>query len=174
MARLFFALDCPGLETGDLPKTYISEKARNYHITIAFLGERSDPEFEAQRVAGVCVGRLPLKMEYRKLGAFQKPSNARVMWIGVKSSGIKELVSGVRLVSKSEDRPFLAHVTVSRFRNQTNLADIVTKHADTEFGTGSVSNLLLFKSELRREGAIHTPLYSIDGKGNVELLALDL
>ena len=159
------------MDTGNLPKNYISEKARNYHITIAFLGERSDPEFEVQRVASVCVGHLPLKMEYRKLGAFQKPSNARVLWIGVKSSGIKELASEVRLVSKSEDRPFLAHVTVARFRKQKNLADIVTKHTDSEFGNGSVSNLLLFKSELSREGAIHTPLYSIDGKGNVENLA---
>ena len=52
MVRLFFALECPGLKTESLPRTYISEKARNYHITIAFLGERPNPEFEVQRVAG--------------------------------------------------------------------------------------------------------------------------
>ena len=173
MVRLFFALECPGLETESLPRIYISEKM-NHHITIAFLGERSDPEAEAQRVSGVCIDRFPLKMEYRGLGAFQKPSNAKVLWIGVRSSGIRELASGVRSVSESEDRPFLAHLTIARFRNQTNLQTLITKHTDTQFGTGSVSNLLLFKSELKREGAIHTPLYSIERDGHVELLSSDL
>ena len=170
MVRLFFALECPGLETESLPRTYISEKVRNYHITIAFLGDRPDPEFEIQRVADVCIGRLPLELEYQKLGAFQKPSNARVLWMGVKSAGIQTLASRVRLVSKSEDRPFLAHVTIARFRKQTNLEDLISKHIDTQFGKGSVSNLILFKSELTRSGAIHTPLYSVDGKGKVEHL----
>ena len=170
MAKLFFALECPGLETESLPRTYISEKARNYHITIAFLGERPNPEFEIQRVADVCIGRLPLELEYQKLGAFQKPSNARVLWMGVKSSGIQDLASRVRLVSKSDDRPFLAHVTIARFRKQTNLEDLISKHVATQFGKGSVTNLILFKSELTRQGAIHTPLYSVDGKGKVEHL----
>ena len=170
MVRLFFALKCPGLETESLPRIYISEKARNYHITIAFLGDRPNPEFEIQRVANACIGRLPLELEYQKLGAFQKPSNARVLWIGVKSAGIQTLASRVRLVSKSEDRPFLAHVSIARFRKQTNLEDLISKHVDTQFGNGSVSNLILFKSELTRSGAIHTPLYSVDGKGKVEHL----
>ena len=170
MVRLFFALECPGLETESLPRTYISEKARNYHITIAFLGNRPNPEFEIQRVADVCIDRLPLELEYQKLGAFQKPSNARVLWMGVKSSGIQDLASSIRLVSKSEDRPFLAHVTIARFRKQTNLEALISKHVDTQFGKGLVSNLILFKSELRRSGAIHTPLYSVDGKGKVEHL----
>jgi len=66
MVRLFFALECPGLETESLPRIYISENM-NYHITIAFLGERSDPEAEAQRVSGVCIDRFPLKMEYQTI-----------------------------------------------------------------------------------------------------------
>ena len=61
MVRLFFALKCPGLETESLPRIYISEKARNYHITIAFLGDRPNPEFEIQRVANACIGSLPLE-----------------------------------------------------------------------------------------------------------------
>ena len=158
------------METESLPKIYISGKARNYHITIAFLSDRPNPEFEIQRVADVCIGRLPLELEYQKLGAFQKPSNARVLWMGVKSSGIQDLASRVRLVSESEDRPFLAHVTIARFREQTNLEDLISKHVDTQFGKGSVSNLILFKSELTKQGAIHTPLYSVDGKGKVEHL----
>tara|TARA_B100000586_G_scaffold83232_1_gene58858 strand:- start:120 stop:635 length:516 start_codon:yes stop_codon:yes gene_type:complete len=170
MVRLFFALECPGLETESLPKTYISEPARNYHITIAFLGDRSDPEFEIRRVSDVCIGRLPLELEYHELGAFQRPSNARVLWMGVKSSGIQALASRVRIVSKSEDRPFLAHVTIARFRKQINLEGLISKHVDTQFGKGAVSNLILFKSELTRSGAIHTALYSVDGKGKVEHL----
>ena len=90
--------------------------------------------------------------------------------MGVKSAGIQTLASRVRLVSKSEGRPFLAHVTIARFRKQTNLEDLISKHVDTQFGKGSVSNLILFKSELTRPGAIHTPLYSVDGKGKVEHL----
>ena len=53
MVRLFFALECTDLETESLPRAYISEKARNYHITIAFLGESPNPEFEVQRDADV-------------------------------------------------------------------------------------------------------------------------
>ena len=161
MVRLFFALECPGLDVKKLPSDYIFEKSSNYHITIAFLGERSNPEFEAQRIADVCDGKLPLKLEYQKLGAFQKPSNARVLWIGVKSSGINALASKIRLISESEDRPFLPHITISRFKS------LVSKHAETKFGRGIATNLILFQSELTRKGAIHTPLHLIDGNGDV-------
>ena len=107
------------------------------------MGERSNPEFEAQRIADVCDGKLPLKLEYQKLGAFQKPSNARVLWIGVKSSGINALASKIRLISESEDRPFLPHITISRFKRQTNLESLVSKHAETKFGGGIATNLSL-------------------------------
>jgi|TARA_B100001750_G_C15506056_1_gene600407 2'-5' RNA ligase len=167
VVRLFFALECPGLEVKKIPSNYVFEKSSNYHITIAFLGERSNPDFEAQRIADVCDGKLPLELEYQKLGAFQKPSNARVLWIGVKSSGINALASEVRLISESEDRPFLPHITISRFKRQTNLESLVSKHAETKFGGGIATNLILFQSELTRKGAIHTPLHLIDGNGNV-------
>jgi len=167
VARLFFALECPGLDVKKLPSDYVSEKSSNYHITIAFLGERSDPDFEVRRIAEVCNGKLPLQLTYQKLGAFQKPSNARVLWVGVKSSGINALASEVRLISESEDRPFLPHITISRFRRQTNVESLVLQHAETKFGEGIAANLILFQSELTRKGPIHTPLHLIDGNGNV-------
>ena len=129
--------------------------------------DSSNPDFEAQRIADVCDGKLPLELEYQKLGAFQKPSNARVLWIGVKSSGINALASEVRLISESEDRPFLPHITISRFKHQTNLESLVSKHANTKFGRGIATNLILFQSELTRRRAIHTPLHLIDGNGNI-------
>ena len=167
MVRLFFALECPGLDVKKLPSDYIFEKSSNYHITIAFLGERSDPLLEAQRVSEACVGKLPLEIEYQCLGAFQQPSNARVLWIGVKSQKIKDLASGVRLISESDDRPFLPHVTISRFKQQTNLEGLVSEHRESKFGNGVVEKLILFKSELTRKGAVHTPLHMIDRNGNI-------
>ena len=167
MVRLFFALECPGLDVGQLNDDYISEKSSNYHITIAFLGERSDPVLEAQRVSEACVGKLPLEIEYQCLGAFQQPSNARVLWIVVKSQKIKDLASGVRLISESDDRPFLPHVTISRFKQQTNLERLVLDHKKSKFGSGIVDKLILFKSELTRKGAVHTPLHFIDGNGSI-------
>ena len=167
MVRLFFALECPGLNVKKVPRDYILEKSSDYHITLAFLGERSNPYFEAQRIAEVCDGKLPLELEYQKLGAFQKPSNARVLWVGVKSSGINALASEVRLVSESENRSFLPHITISRFKHQTNLESLVSQHVDTKFGRGVATNLILFQSELTRKGAIHTPLHLIDGNGDV-------
>ena len=167
MFRLFFALECPGLDVSQLHDDYISEKSSNYHITIAFLGKRLDPLFEAQRVSKTCLGQFPLELEYQSLGAFQKPSNARILWIGVKSSRIKDLASGIRLVSESENRSFLPHITISRFKHQTNLESLVSQHVDTKFGRGVATNLILFQSELTRKGAIHTPLHLIDGNGNI-------
>jgi len=167
VVRLFFALECPGLDVSQLHDDCISEKSSNYHITIAFLGKRLDPLFEAQRVSKTCIGQFPLELEYQSLGAFQKPSNARILWIGVKSSRIKDLASGIRLVSESDDRPFLPHVTISRFKQQTNLEGLVSEHRESKFGNGVVEKLILFKSELTRKGAVHTPLHMIDGNGIV-------
>ena len=167
MVRLFFALECPGLDVSQLHDDYISEKSINYHITIAFLGERPDSLFEAQRISKTCIGKFPLEIEYQGLGAFQQASNARVLWIGVKSSRIKDLASGIRLVSESDDRPFLPHVTISRFKQQTNLEGLVSEHRESKFGNGVVEKLILFKSELTRKGAVHTPLHMIDENGIV-------
>ena len=76
MFRLFFALECPGLDVTLIPQDYISERSGNYHITIAFLGERSDPVLEAQRVSEACVDKLPLEIEYQDLSKYEMYTKA--------------------------------------------------------------------------------------------------
>ena len=62
---------------------------------------------------------------------------------------------------QSEDRPFKPHLTLGRMRSSRGKEELVErmeKHRDEEFGDFQIERVVLFKSDLRPTGPIHTPL----------------
>lgn len=92
------------------------------HVTLAFLGERSDAEArEASRVVGeLAVGRAPLNVSLRGLGAFPSVSKPRVVWLGLDDpSAVRQLHRAfererARLGVPAEGRAYHPHVTLGR------------------------------------------------------------
>ena len=68
----------------------------------------------------------------------------------------------MQLGFKKEDRPFRPHLTLGRVRGRQHLRslqDLLLARQSFEAEAFDVSELVLYKSELRPEGARYTPLF---------------
>lgn len=92
------------------------------HVTLAFLGERSDIEArEASRVVEeLAHGRSPLRVTLHGLGAFPSVAKPRVVWLGLEDpTGVRQLHRAfererARLGVPAEGRAYHPHVTLGR------------------------------------------------------------
>lgn len=98
--------------------------AANWHFTLRFLGPTPRVRYE-RLVAELDQADLGPRfaVTLHGLGAFPNPRRARVLWLGVAEGGgelgrLAEVVEEAVVASGGvgEDRPFRAHLTLSRFR----------------------------------------------------------
>jgi 2'-5' RNA ligase len=140
------------------------------HLTLKFFGNieelRIDPIFKS--IEEVIRNTLPFYLKVSGVGAFPNLKNPRVIWMGL-VDGREILVSFQKQIEtqleeigfRSEDRPFQPHLTLGRMKSSRGKEELVgkmEKHREEEFGTFQVERLVLFKSDLRPTGPIHTPL----------------
>lgn len=143
----------------------------NIHLTLRFLGDiREDqvgPISKAMEAAVEGVGRFTLSV--RGLGAFPRPSNPKVLWLGVKGADplfhiSKRLLDGLSGLGLTPDRKgFKPHVTIGRVKRPGHgprFRTLVEEHHDTAFGEQPVEDILLKKSLLTPQGPIYSTLYS--------------
>ena len=141
----------------------------NLHLTLHFLGERSQDELAE-------IGRIMLSVGEKKanfnvslegLGAFPNPRRPRVLWIGL--SPPEEIVALYHLLRDRmesaglhpEQRPFRPHLTLGRFKNPKQKAISLGHFLTYKCGKLQVDKLVLYSSRLAAGGAIHTPLCSV-------------
>jgi 2'-5' RNA ligase len=158
--RAFVAIDVPD------PRAP-TEPAASAHLTLKFLGEIPPEVVEPLGTAlrPAVASHPPFSVELRGVGAFPAPGDPRVVWAGV-GEGAPGVVSLASLVEEAavsvgirrEPRPFQPHVTILRVRGARDLdrARIWLAHGpDHAFGRADVAEVVLYASELRREGAVH-------------------
>ncbi len=145
-------------------------KAESFHLTLKFLGDI--PEQKVDAIGGALEravsGTAPFRLEVRGLGAFPSPSSARVVWMGFEQSEPLSLLQGrVEQVLEDlkfprEDRPFRPHLTLARLKSRDNLtalqAYLREAGPSAAAGTVPVDEVVLFRSELRPDGARYTRL----------------
>ena len=178
MKRLFFAIDIPAevrdaiLDASSLIRRRLVgvkwvDKG-NIHLTMKFLGNTADSELEEIcRRAEVLAGCFePMALEMDGLGAFPSPGKPRIIWVGL--SGVVDRLATLAeeletemcdLGFASEGRPFRAHVTLGRARRKVRpepLADGVFSFAEGARRDFIVPDLVLYASQLTREGPIYT------------------
>lgn len=132
--RLFVAVNLPGpeqervmtaaaaLRSADLPVRWVEPDA--LHITLKFLGEVPEPEYDpvAQAVMDVASRHPGFRLELRGAGAFPNARRPAVWWIGVApSEPLHRLRQDVEdtlspLGFPTEARPFSPHLTLGRTR----------------------------------------------------------
>jgi 2'-5' RNA ligase len=136
-----------------------------WHVTLAFLGEfaplASLREFlENWQPA---VGGVTLRLQ--GLGAFPSVEEARVLWIGVREN--QEFLDLQRDLQKRlvaagfalGEREFNPHLTLARFRNTSNVNDLVKLGGRKHFGDYKVGELILFDSVLQGNILKYSPVF---------------
>ena len=138
----------------------------NFHLTLKFLGDIEENKIEPIAEALELVLRpFPrFTINAKDLGVFPDLKRPRVLWIGLEGKKLLELASKVETALDSlgfvpEKKGFKPHLTVGRWRQfdraSRKFLEELEKWQGHEFGESTVAEVILFQSELRREGAIY-------------------
>lgn len=140
------------------------------HITLRFLGEVEEQRIpQLQEVmAAAASGIAPFGLAVVGLGAFPERGAPRVLWAGVRDNGSlatlnHRLEEGLRRLGFApEERPFSPHLTIGRVkdpRGANALRGPLAAEGASEFGSCTISELVLMQSVLSPAGPTYTPLH---------------
>jgi 2'-5' RNA ligase len=132
----------------------------NWHLTLRFLGA-TDAVASDRLVAALAAAPLgePFSVTFGGMGAFPRPARATVLWQAI--DGGADRLKELAVLSEDaaqvagfppQDRPFHAHLTLSRIRPHQDVRRLV-EAANPFAGSLAVDRLVLFRSHLGRGGA---------------------
>jgi len=141
----------------------------NWHLTLRFLGNIDEVAYE-RFVAELDTADLGsrFRVALGGLGAFPNPKRATVLWVGVTQGG--DELSELALTSEEaaqaaglppEERPFRAHLSLSRIRPQVDVTDLIASFGDTGIGW-RCETMVVYQSHLGSGGARYEPLETFD------------
>ncbi len=150
------------------------------HLTLKFLGNVDPGRLEAIKGAteAVAMSQRPFQLSTGHTGFFPGPQRARVFWLGLEGDidelgklqqGIDRAMAGLGF--ESENRPFTAHLTLARLREECSREERLeftglAQHAVFEAGPSiQVRSVALMRSRLTPKGAVYTRLAEFDLKG---------
>ena len=147
---------------------------QNMHLTLKFLGDvsPSSVEFLVQMLRNETANIHCFDIHLAGLGAFPSPRRPRVLYIGIQAPALLDtLQRGIesasrRLGYEEEERPFSAHLTLGRVRQNVNAVEQQQIRRAIEgiqvdlLGTARVDSVHLYKSELNPGGSVYTRLFS--------------
>ena len=137
-----------------------------------FLGDVPEKNIDKIGDAISGINCEPFTADVHGIGAFPKPSYARVIYISAHPEEnftllYTEVESALApLGFKREKRQFTPHATIARVKHitreaRTELADAIERLSDTEVGTMDVDTIKLKKSTLTPKGAIYETLKEV-------------
>jgi 2'-5' RNA ligase len=145
-------------------------KPEALHLTLAFLGEQAEEKVE--RIAGALAGAVAaherFAVQSAGAGFFPHHRSPRVAWIALMpqeplaglASSVRDALelAGIRFDAKR----FVPHLTVCRIRSRWRQADteaFLHTFEDPGASPFEVCEVVLFSSELKQSGAVHTILH---------------
>jgi len=145
------------------------------HLTLKFLGDIAiDRTGEITgAIEEAARGIPPFHLEVKDLGVFPNLRRVQVAWVGIrgevdKLGQLQQRIESnlARLGFAPESRPFTAHLTLARLRNQASSDErqrFGQLIGETRFEAGSikVDAINLMRSQLTREGAIYNRISSV-------------
>ncbi len=146
-------------------------RLEGFHLTLKFLGDIQKNQVAAILAAlqNVLKGQGPLSLVAQSLGAFPHMKRPRVLWVGLQGEGLKELNDKIEqelifLDFPAEDRDFTPHITLGRVRSLKGwdkVLPVMQEKQAERFGESRVDEVVLYKSDLRPDGAVYTPLGTV-------------
>jgi 2'-5' RNA ligase len=178
--RLFIALHLPDAVRHELagaqarlgsghPLRWVD--AGSMHLTLQFIGEAPE-ELAAALLGGLAaLAPPPFRLRLGGLGAFPSPRRARVVWAAVEgdTAALAELQRAVLAVTAplgvaAEERPFRAHLTLGRMRQEARpeqlraLGDALAGAAPPAPLEWEAGRPTLFQSTLTPRGPVYRAL----------------
>jgi 2'-5' RNA ligase len=142
-----------------------------WHLTLQFLGDHVDVDAATDALTGIDARRGSARVG--GVGAFPDARHARVLWLGLAQGAdvVARMADAVGertalLGYERDPRPFRPHLTLARFRNQTDVRAVIAAIGNEPVGPAwEVDELTLFESVRRAEGARYV------GRATIELQA---
>jgi 2'-5' RNA ligase len=142
-------------------------RENNLHLTLKFLGNVPVDDIPkiSDAVERATKTVSSFKLTFSGCGTFPPRGRPSVLWIGTQPSGLPGLHAAIDQELNSvgfprESRPFHPHLTVARLRHSQGARLLAGLHKNLEFTPVAVevSEVVVFRSELLREGSKHTVL----------------
>jgi RNA 2',3'-cyclic 3'-phosphodiesterase len=132
------------------------------HLTLRFLGDASAAQLEQLRplLAKAAAACAPGEAQVGGVGTFPERGSPRVLWLGLAvPPQVLELQQACERAAGQigfppETRPFRPHLTLGRWRDRAPHPELPA----VDLGTTRLETLVLYESELRRDGASYTAL----------------
>ena len=156
------------------------------HLTIKFLGDMDEQVIDRLLIAlDQAIGnRTAVTVSLERLGAFPRPKNPRVLWIGPSENwqkgpeakrvteiqgAIEQACAGLSFLR--ETKPFSPHLTLARIKmgeRHVGIALAKSGVLDRPLSLGSLAmeSIVLMKSELKPTGSVYTKLWEVQLNGN--------
>lgn len=157
----------------DAPLRWVPPK--NIHLTIKFLGNVSESNMVVLKdtLQREISSHPSFEISVGRFGAFPSVNRPRVLWVGMEAPkqlftiqvGIENLTA--RLGYPKEDRPFSPHLTLARVaRNASpqevrSISQTISGYEVGFLGAFRVGEIHLYRSDLQRDGAVYTRLFSV-------------
>ncbi len=134
----------------------------NLHITLKFLGEIDENRVKKieKTIENVCRRFEPFHIRLEKLGCFPNNHRPNVLWVGVKEKTLSEIIktldTELEKLGFEREANYTPHLTIARIKSgRHNVADILEKFGDKNFGKMTITKVILFKSKLTKSGPVY-------------------
>jgi 2'-5' RNA ligase len=187
--RLFVAIDINNITIEQFQNYLIKKfnfnslyvrpiKKDNLHITIKFLGEKTDLETKDIVSDLAKIHFTSFNMVFNNIGIFPHMKSPRIIWLGLTDESSKKLndiyfqINGVlkkydyeknkSTLLDSDTQKFLPHLTIFRIRNNYLIPNFISSFSDGIILEGEeVNTISLKKSVLTSSGSIYSNLFNI-------------
>jgi RNA 2',3'-cyclic 3'-phosphodiesterase len=142
-----------------------------FHVTMRFFGEideKASHEDLSAAIESVTARAKPVAVECAGVGVFPNWKYPRVIWAGFSGEtepllqlhdDLNEAFS--HLDDVPDERAFRLHLTIGRakgLKGKCPLVKRVESLGPMSFGEMTIDHLILYKSQLTKDGAIYTPI----------------
>ena len=174
MARAFLAVKPPPevldaiashLESVEMPGARLTPRDQ-WHYTVQFLGNDADLDAVASAFARVPLAAGIGDLRVGGADAIGRRRRARILYLGLRDGGawmrevaqqVADRLEPVGYPRDEESKDFLAHLTIARFREPTDVRPLCAQIGDEALGPSwRADEVLLYESVLSSEGAKHT------------------
>jgi len=150
-------------------------KPENIHITLKFLGDINPEMIQSIEscLEQTCKKNNPIQLLSKGIGVFPGLKRPRVLWAGIDGDtdilkklqqSLDDLLSTTGIAK--EKRPFKGHLTIGRFKGERfkgqtdskKLIAVIREFSEFETKPFTADKIILFKSELKPDGAAYSKL----------------